>query len=298
MATFHKIRYSRDYEDPSDIRHHTDEEELVSESVVDHIPRHGERRGRVGSPARRRASNELQWECNEPAAVKLLDGLAVEIAGRVREVSGTKVRIFLEPLDRPLPTDAAVSVILESRQWLAEVLACFESEEGRELWLEVRHVLPSAPAAVARGAGEGAPQGVQAGSVRDWAEVSHRLAKALRGQTMGIWVKGDREFDKAMRSLAAKLWEISGPAEALQVAETAIMTAEQHNQQAAESVRRQLAETDQLLQRVLAILGALVQQSPTPDIASRIGTLIDSIHRIRGLGCGVSPPEAERAVVH
>jgi len=194
-----------------------------------------------------------------------------------------------------VPADAAVSVVLESRLWLAEALACFESEEGRELWLEVRHVLPSAPAAVGRGADEEARQGVQAGGVRAWAEVSRRLVEALRCQPMGIWVEGDREFDKVMQALAVKLGEISGPEEASRVAETAIRTAERHNQQAAESIQRRLAETDQLLQRVLAILGALLQHSPSPATASRIGTLIDSIHRIRGLGCGVSLPEVERS---
>ncbi len=51
------------------------------------------------APAAVRASNALRWERDEPAAVKLLDGSEVEIAGGTLEANGTKVRMFL---DRPV----------------------------------------------------------------------------------------------------------------------------------------------------------------------------------------------------
>lgn len=133
--------------------------------------------GQVPAPVR--VPHALQWERDEPAVVKLLDGQEVEIAGRIREASGAKVRMFL---DRPVPAGAAVRVDLESRLWLAEVLACSECSDGRELWLQVRHVLPSHLAATVRGADEEA-LGVRAAGVQAWAEVScagwssHRAAK-------------------------------------------------------------------------------------------------------------------------
>lgn len=109
--------------------------------------------------------------------------------------------------------------------------------------------------------------------------------------------EGDRKFDEVMRDLEVKLWEIGGPEEALGVVETAIRTSAQHSRQAAESVQRQRDEMDQLLQRMLAILGELAQQCPAPATVFRISTLVDSIHSIQALGCRLSLPEADRLVL-
>ena len=245
-------------------------------------------------PAPRRASNALEWKQDEPAAVKLLDGSEVEIAGRIREVSGTKVRMFLA---RPVPAGAAVRVDLESRLWLAEVLVCLECKEGHEVWLQVRHVLASPPVATVRWADEEEALGMRAAGVRAWTDVLCRLVRALRCQALRGEAEDDRKFDEVMRTLEVKLREAGGPEEALGVVETAIKRSEQHNRQATECVERQHAEMDQLLQRMLAILGELAQQGPPPPTVSRISILVDTIHRIQALARRLSPPEADRVVL-
>ena len=212
---------------------------LISLVVLERIVRRGTDSDRSGSPQVERK------ERDEAAVVKLLDGSEVEIAGRILEVSGTKVRMFLA---RPVPAGAAVSVALESRLWLAEVLACLECKEGRELWLQVRHLLPSRPAATVRGADEEEASDMRAAEALVWAEVLYRLVEALRCQAMRGEAEGDRKFDEMLRALKVKLWEIRGPEEALPVVKTAIRTLEQYSRRAAESVQRQRAESNQLAQ--------------------------------------------------
>jgi len=204
------------------------------------------------------------------------------------------VRMLLMSLNRPVRAAAAVSVVLESRLWLAEVLACLESKEGWELWLEVRHVLPSPPAAAVIRADDETARDMQPSEGRAWVEVLCRLVKALRCQAAQSRAEVDREFDEVMRALQSKLCEIGGPEEALEVAETAIMAAEQHNRQGAASVQRQLAEMDELLERVLASLGELAQQPSATAAVSWINTLVGSIHRIQALSRRLCPPEADR----
>lgn len=233
-----------------------------------------------GKPLRRAGSGaQVSEESPQTAQVKLLDGSETRRACRLLDVAGAKFRLASK---EALRAGAAVSMEWGECLFLAEVLACLKQGQGYELWLEVRHALPAAPASL-KGRAEEAQPRERPAEVAALVEVARRSLAALTWSAIPAESACVQEFQESMRVVEGRLAGVASPGEVLGLVEAGVKLSAEHTRRTAEFFRRQLVDVRELLCCMLTIVGEFTELSASqtaPEVALRLAGLYEGLQRL------------------